>query len=133
MAFSPLFGGFSVNCEILFFSRLFRIQQQVFHLHQTFKIIWAGNGQEIATVRKTFNFLRAKFEIESIYGRYELQSVNVWAHSFTLVKGGRVVAAVSKAYFTMTDSYGVEIAGDEYHAFILALIIVLDQVLYDKN
>ena len=87
----------------------------------------------MATVKQKFTWFRPKFDIESIYGKYELESLDIWAHSFTLVKGGRVVATVSKQFWSMTDSYGVEIAGDEYHAFILALIIVLDQVLYDKN
>ena len=112
---------------------MIKIKQELLHLLATFKIILAGNGQEMASVKRKFTFLRPKFDIESVYGEFKLESLDIWAHSFTLVKGGRVIATVSKKFFSMTDSYGVEIAGDEDHAFILALIIVLDQVIYDKN
>ena len=87
----------------------------------------------MATIKKKFSFLHAKFKIESVYGDYQLEGVDIFAHEFSLMKDGRAVANVSKKIFSFTDSYGVEIVGGEDHAFILALIIVLDQVIYDKQ
>ena len=61
-----------------------------------------------------------------------MEGLDIFAHSFTLTKNEQTVAVVSKEFFSLSDSYGVEISGGEDHAFILALVIVLDQVLYDK-
>jgi uncharacterized protein YxjI len=113
-----------------------KIQQELLHLHPTFNILSARNGEsdrQLAVVKKKFSFLHQKFNIDSIYGQYSLEGLDIFAHSFTLTKNGRVVATVSKKFFSLSDSYGVEIAGDEDQAFILALVIVLDQVLYDKD
>jgi uncharacterized protein YxjI len=103
------------------------------HLLSRFKILSASNDQELATVKQKFTFLRPKFTITSIYGDFVLDGVDIWAHSFKLFKNGRLVATVSKKFFSWTDSYGVEISSDdEDHAFILALVIILDQVIYDN-
>ncbi|CAF3343217.1 unnamed protein product [Rotaria socialis] len=115
---------------------LIKIQQQMLHLHPTFNILSArpnDSDRELAVVKKKFAFFHQKFNIESIYGNYSLEGLDIFAHSFTLVKNGQTVAIVSKTFFSLSDTYGVEIAGDEDHAFILALVIVLDQVLYDKK
>ncbi|CAF4601359.1 unnamed protein product, partial [Rotaria socialis] len=115
---------------------LIKIQQQMLHLHPTFNILSArpnDSDRELAVVKKKFAFFHQKFNIESIYGNYSLEGLDIFAHSFTLAKNGQTVAIVSKTFFSLSDTYGVEIAGDEDHAFILALVIVLDQVLYDKK
>jgi uncharacterized protein YxjI len=62
-----------------------------------------------------------------------LEGLDIFAHAFTLVKNGRTVAVVNKKFFSLSDTYGVEINGDEDQAFILALVIVLDQVIYDNR
>jgi uncharacterized protein YxjI len=50
-----------------------------------------------------------------------------------LTKQGQLVATISKAFFALADTYGVDIAANEDQAFILALVIVLDQVLFDNS
>jgi len=42
------------------------------------------------------------------------------------------VATISKKFFSLADTYGVEVAANEDQAFILALAIVIDQVI-DEN
>jgi len=49
------------------------------------------------------------------------------------MKNGVPVAVVSKKFFSFSDTYGVDIADNENHAFILALVIVIDQVLHDNE
>ncbi|CAF3401516.1 unnamed protein product, partial [Rotaria sp. Silwood2] len=91
------------------------------------------SDRELAVVKKKFPFLHQKFNIDSIYGSYSLESLDIGARSFTLVKNGRTVVIVRKKFFALSDIYGVEIVGDEDQAFILAVVIVIDQVLYDKK
>ena len=113
-----------------------KIRQELLHLHPTYLILSNRSGEsdrQLATVKKKFAFLHQKFKIDSVYGEYALNSLDIFAHSFTLTRNGQTVAIVSKKFFSFSDSYGVEISGEEDHAFVLALVIVLDQVLYDKN
>ena len=84
-------------------------------------------------MKKKFALLHKKFHIESVYGEYKLEGLDIFAHSFTLNKNDRVVATISKKLFSLTDSYGVEIIAEEDHPFLLALVIILDQIIYDQN
>ncbi|CAM4916788.1 unnamed protein product [Rotaria socialis] len=57
------------------------------HLHPTFNILSArpnDSDRELAVVKKKFAFFHQKFNIESIYGNYSLEGLDIFAHSFTL-------------------------------------------------
>jgi uncharacterized protein YxjI len=113
-----------------------KIQQELFHLHPTYNILSARDGEsdrQLAVLKKKFAFFHQKFNIDSVYGQYALEGLDIFAHSFTLTRNGQTVAVVSKKFFSLSDTYGVEIVGNEDQAFILTLVIVLDQILYDNN
>uniref|UniRef100_A0A914YQ11 Uncharacterized protein n=1 Tax=Panagrolaimus superbus TaxID=310955 RepID=A0A914YQ11_9BILA len=112
---------------------LMKIRQELLHLHQTFKILAAHNDQDLATVKQQFTFLRPKFCINSVFGEYVLHGLDMTAHYFTLMKNNCLVATVSKQFFSWSDTYGIEIIGEENDAFIIALVIILDQIIYDNK
>jgi len=58
---------------------------------------------------------------------------NFLAHDFSILKDSKVVATVDKKWLSFADTYMVEISDDEDQAFMLAMIIVIDQVIHDKN
>ncbi|CAF3150934.1 unnamed protein product [Rotaria socialis] len=134
---SKLFSaGDKLVLEDMAGNRLIKVQQELFHLHPTYKILSARDGdpdRELAIIKKKFSFLHHKFDIDSAYGQYSLEGEDIFAHSFALRKAGVTVASVSKKFISLSDTYGVEIVTDEDQAFILALTIVLDQVLYDND
>ena len=115
---------------------MIKICQELFHLHATYNILAAredDSDQPLAVVKKQFAFCYTSCDIDSVYGQYALDGTDILDHDFILQKDGRTVAIVSKKFFSLSDSYGVEIAGEENHAFVLALAIVLDQILYDRR
>jgi uncharacterized protein YxjI len=115
---------------------LVKIHQEVFRLHRTYNILSARDGdsdRSLAVVKKKFSLIHPKFDIESVYGQYSIEGLDIFAHSFILKKQGQVVATISKAFFSLADTYGVEIAANEDQVFILSLVIVIDQVLYDNH
>lgn len=82
-------------------------------------------------------FFKNSYNIYSIYGEFKLKGLDIFDHSFTLLnKDEQTVAIVNKKFFSLGDTYGVEIidsnAGEEQgdHAFILALVLVLHTSLY---
>jgi uncharacterized protein YxjI len=85
------------------------------------------SGREAAQVKKHFfTPFRDKFTID-VPGPDDLEMTgSLLDHDFTIRRGGRVVATISKAWFSFRDTYGVEIADDEDQLLILASVLALD-------
>jgi uncharacterized protein YxjI len=122
--------GNKLTIESLNGEELVYIEQQLFKFLPQYTIYMGGS--DVATVRKEFTFFTPRFQIESVYGSYEMEG-EIFSHEFQILKNGRVVAAVSKAWFSLSDTYGAEISDSEDQAFMLAMVIVIDQVLHDKK
>jgi len=107
------------------------IEQKVFRFMPEYNIYIAG--ELTATVKKKFALFRNDFEITSPLGdMYKIEG-NFWAHEFTILKGDIPVATISKKFFSLSDTYGVDIDDNEDQVTILALAIVIDMVCHDEN
>lgn len=109
---------------------LYYIEQRLFRFLPEYNIY--QNGTPVAHVKKTFSLFRPNFEITSVYGKYSI-SGNFFAYDFTIFKNGDPVAVISKKWFSFSDTYGVSVDDREDAAFILALVIVIDQVYHDND
>ncbi|MBI1333655.1 MAG: hypothetical protein GC165_12340 [Armatimonadetes bacterium] len=89
------------------------------------------NGQHFATVtKKLFTFLHCTFFID-VPGPDDLVAEgNFTDHEYRFIRQGRVVAGVSKSWFSWTDSYGVDIAPGEDDVLILACTVVIDMACH---
>ena len=54
-------------------------------------------------------------------------------HEYTFRRHGRKVAEVSKKWFTLRDTYGVDIVDGEDVVLILASAVVIDQICHDRD
>ena len=108
------------------------------------------DGREVAEVRRKLVATRPTYEVSigdeeaarirkklftpfvdrytvDIPGPDDLEMVgDLFDHEYTVRRGGAVVATVSKAYFTMRDTYAVDIAAGEDDLLILASVLALD-------
>jgi len=84
-------------------------------------------GEEAARIRKKlFTPFVDRYTVD-IPGPNDLELVgDLFEHEYTVRRGGEVVATVSKAYFTMRDTYAVDIAAGENELLILAAVLALD-------
>ena len=57
-----------------------------------------------------------------------MKSRNCWDHEYQFIRQGREVAHVSKAFFTWSDTYGIDIIDGEDDVTILATAVVIDLV-----
>ena len=89
-------------------------------------------GQPLATVTKAmFTPLRERFDIECANGvSYEVKG-KITDHQYEFERDGNQVASVSKKWFRVRDSYGVEIGANEDVALLLAATVALDQMTHD--
>ncbi|MBU5439452.1 LURP-one-related family protein [Tissierella sp. MSJ-40] len=89
-------------------------------------------GKIIGKINKELTLFRPRFRIESSYGNFTIDG-DVFHHNFNILKNGRPVSWISKKWVSFSDTYSVDISDGEDHAFILAIVIVLDQIFYDNK
>jgi uncharacterized protein YxjI len=106
-------------------SEVARVQRQLIALRPTYHI--TVHGHEIAEVRKKlFSPFIDRFTID-IPGPEDLAiKGSLLDHDYSVRRGDQVVATVSKAWISLTDTYGVDIAPAENALLILTSILALD-------
>ncbi|HEY8309831.1 MAG TPA: LURP-one-related family protein [Gemmatimonadaceae bacterium] len=103
------------------------VRQHMIALTPTFEITRAG--MELAEVRKKlFSPFIERFTID-IPGPDDLEVAgSLFEHNFTVNRQGATVATVSRAWVSLSASYGVDIAPGQDDALILATVLALDLV-----
>ncbi len=109
-----------------------RVHRKLIALRPTYEITVAG--REVAEVRKHFfTPFRDSFTID-VPGPDNLEMTgSLLDHDFTIRRGDRVVATVSKHWLTIRDAYSVDIADGEDDVLILASAVVIDMVRADSK
>ena len=106
---------------------LYTIQEKKLRARDTMQI--ERDGRTAATVKKALvSPLRARYSID-VEGGDDLEvKGNIVDHEFEFERGGDKVAEVSKRWFRVRDTYGIEIAPGQDDALILAAAICIDQM-----
>jgi uncharacterized protein YxjI len=106
---------------------LFKIQKKDLHIHDTMKV--ERDGDTVATVKKALiTPFRDRFSIELEDGPELNAKGNVVDHEFEIDRDGDKVAEVSKRWFRVRETYGVEIAPGEDDALLLAVTVCIDEM-----
>src|SRR5262245_37708217 len=108
------------------------IRQKLLTLRASYEIY--RQGRLYATVKKElFTFLRCQFYID-VPGPDDLEATgNLLEHEYTFRRHGKEVASVYIKWFSMTDSYCVDIAAGEYDVLILASTVVIDMACHQDQ
>jgi uncharacterized protein YxjI len=87
------------------------------------------NGDTVATIKKALvTPLRDRYSIEVANGPDLEAKGNIVDHEYEFERDGDKVAEVSKRWFRVRDTYGVEVAADQDDALILACTVCIDQM-----
>jgi uncharacterized protein YxjI len=90
-----------------------------------------GQGKEIARVKKALiTPLRDRWTVKIKDGPDLDVQGNILDHEYEITEGRRKVAQVSKKWFRVRDTYGVEVAPDHEDIIILAISVALDQMAH---
>ena len=88
-----------------------------------------ASGATVATVKKAMiSPLRERFTVDLAGGAEMTAQGNITDHEFEIESGGTKVAEVSKKWFRVRDSYGVEVAPGQNAPLILAIAVCIDQM-----
>ena len=106
---------------------LFKAQAKKLHIHDTMEI--EANGDTVATIKKALvNPLRDRFSIELADGTELKAKGNIVDHEYKIERDGDTVAEVSKRWFRVRETYGIEIAPGQDDALILAVSACIDEM-----
>lgn len=128
---------------------VYEVDGKVLSLHNTLVMRDRG-GQDVATVKRELIALTPTYRIErpgsgtaqlrkhfiNLFGDHytidipgpddlELEG-DLFDHEYQIKRAGTVVAAISKRWIALTDTYGVETAPGENDVLLLASVLALD-------
>jgi uncharacterized protein YxjI len=111
---------------------LLKIQERKLRVRDTMEIEDSG-GRNVATVKKAFfTPLRERWSADVANGPDLEIKGNVLDHEYT-IENGHPAAVVSKKWFRVADTYGVEILPGQDPVLILAIAAVLDAMTDDRR
>jgi uncharacterized protein YxjI len=106
---------------------LFTIQEKKARIRDTMEI--ERDGKTFATVKKALvSPLRDRYSIEVEDGDDLEAKGNIVDHEFKIERDGDQVAEVSKRWFRVRDTYGIEVAEGQDDALLLATAVCIDQM-----
>jgi uncharacterized protein YxjI len=106
---------------------LFSVQKKMLHIRNTMEI--ERGGRTVATVKKALiTPLRDRFLVEVEGGEDMEAKGNIVDHEYKIERGGHTVAEVSKRWFRVRDTYGIEIEDGQEDALILAVTVCIDRM-----
>ena len=110
---------------------LLKIQERMLSIRDTMTIE-GPDGGTVATVRKAMiSPLRDRYKVD-VAGGAELDvQGNIVDHEYEIERDGHQVAEVSKKWFRIADTYGVEVADGEDPVLALAIAVVVDSLSHD--
>ena len=108
-------------------AELLKIQEKKLNIRDTMRI--ERGGEEAASVKKKLiSPLRDRFTVDLAGGGELNAKGNILDHEYTIEHDGEKVAEVSKRWFRIRDTYGVEIAAGNDDALILAIAVCIDEM-----
>jgi uncharacterized protein YxjI len=108
---------------------LLSIQEKKLAVRDTMRI--ERGGDTVATVKKALvSPLRDRFSIELEAGGELSAKGNVVDHEYEIERNGDKVAEVSKRWFRVRDTYGIEVAPGEDPALILAAAVCIERMAH---
>ena len=106
---------------------LFKIQEKKLSVRDKMEI--EGGGETVATVKKALiSPLRDRYSIQLEKGGELSAKGNVVDHEYEIERDGEKVAEISKRWFRVRDTYGIEVAPSESPALIIAATVCIDRM-----
>jgi uncharacterized protein YxjI len=111
-------------------AELFTVQEKKLRIRDTMEI--ERGGHTVATVKKALiTPLRDRFAIDVEDGDDLEAKGNVVDHEYKIERDGDKVAEISKRWFRVRDTYGIEIAPGQDDGLILAVAVCIDRMTHD--
>ncbi len=102
------------------------IQEKALHIRDTMEI--ERGGSTVATIKKALiSPLRDRYDIKMAGADWDAQG-NILDHEYEISSGHDKVAEVSKKWFRVRDTYGIEVQPGQDDGLVLAVAIAIDEM-----
>jgi len=106
---------------------LFKLQEKKLTVRDTMRL--EKDGRTVATIKKALvSPLRDRYAIHLDDGGELSAKGNILDHEYEIERDGHKIAEVSKRWFRVRDTYGIEVLAGENDALILAAAICIDEM-----
>ena len=107
---------------------LCKIQERILRIKDSMEV-QGPNGERLATVKKALiSPMRDRFTVKIKNGPDLDVKGNILDHEYTINQGRDKVAEISKKWFRVRDSYGVQIHPDQDDVVILAIAACIERM-----
>ena len=90
-------------------------------------------GDTTATVKKGLIGIRERYDIKLDAGGELHAKGNIVDHEYEIERDRHAVAQISKRWFRLRDTYGIEVGAGENDAFLIAVSVCIDQLAHDDG
>jgi uncharacterized protein YxjI len=92
------------------------------------------DGEQLAVVKKALlTPLRDRWSVNVRNGPDLTVQGNIFDYEYDIKQGWNKVAEISKKWFRLTDTYGVEIEAGQNDILILAVALAIDMMAHDED
>ena len=106
---------------------LFKLREKKIAIRDTMEL--ERDGDTVATIKKAMiTPLRDRYVIHLAGGGELNAKGNIVDHEYKIERDGDRIAEISKRWFRIRDTYGIEVAPGENDALILAAAICIDEM-----
>lgn len=113
-------------------NRLAKIQERLLPIKETM-VVEDGEGNQLAVIKKGLVAPLGDHWSVNVRGAPDLDvQGNILDHEYSISERRRKIAEVSKAWFSLTDTYGVEIDDGQNDILVLATAIAIDMMSHDE-
>lgn len=114
-------------------NKLCQLKERLLTIKDTM-VVEDPSGRDIAVIKKALIApLRDKWNVNVKDGEDLVVQGNILDHEYTVKQGRKVVAQVSKKWFRLTDTYGVEVEDGQNDILILAIAVAIDTMMHDDD
>jgi uncharacterized protein YxjI len=108
------------------------VRKKLLAVHETMEI--ERDGAPVATVRKALVSPLHHRSVIDLADGGQLEAVgNILDKEFEITGGGGTLARISRAWFRLRDTYGVDVAPGQDDVLLLAVAVALDRIQHDED
>lgn len=110
--------------------QLYKIQERLARVRDTMVVQTPGDGVAARVHNALITPLRDRWQINIPGGQDLFTQGNILHHQYQIRRGGTTVARISRRWFRVRDTYGVEVAPNEDACLMLAITVVIDMMAH---
>jgi uncharacterized protein YxjI len=108
------------------------VREKKIAIRDSMKIL--RGGKTMATVKKALiSPFRDKWIVDVEGGEDLVVKGDILDHEYEVERGGKTVARVSKKWFTIRDTYGIDIQTGQDDGLILGVVVAIDEMAHDPD